>query len=665
MSYGQLQERNNDTTNVDSTQIVSDSNKTITDDDTVQLDTVNIFIPLYKHGSISLTDGFAFTQISRVEFQEINYSSLFDIIDNNNNFYPLFLGTFGYDHSFSVYGAGKQGLSATFNNRTINSIDYGSFYMEQIAPEFLENIEILTGSDAVIFADNSQGALINVQEIRYNVGKPYTRLWVSQAGSDFLALDGIVSQNIVKNWNVTLGLRRSGAKGYFDNSDFDAWNIRALVRWNPSDLTSFSFTEIFTNHFVNHNGGIDPDNSKDRNGVIDIFNPLNATTYYNGYNERNLRHDITLSTSQYFTTNKVSSVSGNIYFTNEINDNTMPYELLVKPEDSVYYFQKSNLFWGANARYEQNIDNFLKYIAGGDICYYNSGDSQYFESSSGANFSGFFYGELSPTEEISLTGGGRVTSQFGFFSISWGAKANFIASENFNYFADISMSRRHPTISEGLGLEQEKHFAIISGLSFTSNGFNLGINAFYRYITDPIVHLPFYSSDNLVLFTKAENADYSSRIGGNIKIAQNIEIGESILLDNFILQRVEFGMWGIFSSYDDSGVNIKSIPMIYAGFDSNVQFKSGKSTLKIGLKFKIIGSQNGEWYVPQTRSYFLYNDETGMQYNGIDLYISARLGNAFVKADFRNLLGNGHYYIPIYPEIGRNFRLSVAWAFLD
>jgi hypothetical protein len=52
-------------------------------------------------------------------------------------------------------------------------------------------------------------------------------------------------------------------------------------------------------------------------------------------------------------------------------------------------------------------------------------------------------------------------------------------------------------------------------------------------------------------------------------------------------------------------------------------------------------------------------------FNGIDLYASAKLGDAYVRLTYMNLLNQTFGYMPIYPQLEGNFRISVGWAFLE
>jgi hypothetical protein len=106
-------------------------------------------------------------------------------------------------------------------------------------------------------------------------------------------------------------------------------------------------------------------------------------------------------------------------------------------------------------------------------------------------------------------------------------------------------------------------------------------------------------------------------------------------------------------------------PLFYAGISPYYEIFRGKSFLRLGLNFKFMTSFNGKQFVPQTRRYVDVERESGIFNNGIDLFLSAKLGYAYVRIAFENILAQGYYYTPIYPELERILKISVSWSFMD
>jgi outer membrane cobalamin receptor len=216
-----------------------------------------IRIPLRNHGNLIHIKDTPNITIKKQDIQDINYTGLSDILQKKTPFYTQNQGSFGLFNSFSIFGAKPRSINFQFNGRNINDLDLGSLNPEQISTEFFESVEVYYGSDAIILGDNSAGALINFQEIRYNTEKPFTRLWFSEAGFEYLAADGVYSQNFARDWNFTLGFNTKAADGLYQDSWMNSWNFRGILRWNPSDRTSISLSENFTNHGIGTGGGVD------------------------------------------------------------------------------------------------------------------------------------------------------------------------------------------------------------------------------------------------------------------------------------------------------------------------------------------------------------------------------------------------------------------------
>ena len=165
----------------------------VSDDKVEVIDTIPSSIPLTGHGSLSISSDIEKIKLNKRDLAFINYVSMPEIIYDQLPVYPLSLGGHGLFNHFSVFGGMPSGINFKYNGRDLSYLETGLFNPVQIPVEFLENIAFLTGSDAVIFGNNSSGALINIQEIRYNTAVPYTRMWLSQSAEDLFSVDGIFS----------------------------------------------------------------------------------------------------------------------------------------------------------------------------------------------------------------------------------------------------------------------------------------------------------------------------------------------------------------------------------------------------------------------------------------------------------------------------------------
>ena len=224
-------------------------------------DTLYFNKPLKAHGSSFLIPYKHYNKINKTDFAFENYQTSSELIQNKLFSLPLSLGNIGKFNSLAINGAYSQQISSCYNNRPMFDVFDKKYNLEQFPAEFFENIEILTGTDAVSFSDNSSAAMLNFQEIIYNTNTPFTKLWFAQADYDFIGADGIFSQNIAKDLNFTFGFRSLFSSGRYDNNWLESWNTRGLLRYNISDLSSISIVYNFVNMGNGTNGGMKSDTS--------------------------------------------------------------------------------------------------------------------------------------------------------------------------------------------------------------------------------------------------------------------------------------------------------------------------------------------------------------------------------------------------------------------
>ena len=191
-------------------------------------------IPLYTMGRLSAHDSEANAHITKLQMRLLQYGQLAEALHKGTSWTPLSHGGFGQNDGLSVMGGMNVDLGVSINGRPLSEPWSGAYQLVQAQPAGLERVELLTGTDAVGLAPSMTLTALNMQSMIHNSATPYTSLWYHQAGGDIVAMDGTFSQNVAENFNVTLGVRRSGANGRYLNTDFDIWNIRAAIRWTMS-----------------------------------------------------------------------------------------------------------------------------------------------------------------------------------------------------------------------------------------------------------------------------------------------------------------------------------------------------------------------------------------------------------------------------------------------
>ena len=647
----QLDKKTADTTKADS--VISKEN--------IDKDTIPPNIPLRRHGSLSMIGINNTENITKEDLLWIHYASFYEIMEQKLSGYPLSLGGYGLFNHMSLLGSDPRDVSFNFNGRSLNDLEFGSYNPAVFSTEFFERAEIFTGSDAVIFADNSSGALINFQEIRYDTKRPYTRLWFAQAGYDYLAADGIYSQNFRKNWNFTFGFRRMGANNQYANSEFDSWNVRGILRWNISDLSNISLTEKFSNHGNQMNGGIDLDRS------VSVCDPILARPLFSNFNRRTFRHDLDLTFSSYLSSDSLKAFTGSVFFHYADKYVNRGEELSVNPQDTLLNFDYENYSAGATARYEHSLLNFFTFRTGGVLVFPQIAETKYFNNWSGINLAGYAHAVFDlPLFKVS--GGFRFGTAYGNIFNAFGAALQFDEIDHFYAKFDLSRSERYPVPIEGLNLNNEIHTLFVSELKLFDDDRELKGTFFARHTDSPIRHNPLENNDGKIISSWAYNDD-APRITAGAGISGKSQIFPDFrILPVYDSGRLKIGLdLNFFYSMTDDAQDSRFPNALLRG-ELYYQAEAGNSIMNLGLRAGFMSGKNGEYFVPATKSYIPFALESDPAFTGLDIFAELKLGNAFVRIMFENVISDlfeCYYYVPVYPETKNQFRLTVSWPFFN
>jgi len=612
-------------------------------------DRTRFYPPIMASGRVLLLDSSSFYNISKYDIQKTSYTTLFDILKSKNFAYPLSLGFYGQNNSFAFLGAYPHNLSVRFSNTPINEQDNGIFNLSQFPPEQVENAQLFIGSDAIILSNNASGAFINLQESIYNTKNPYSKIVYSQASDDFIGADAVFSQNFAKNWNLAVGLRTLTSPGRFTNSNLKTSNIRASIRYNIDSLTTISLSENFLNYSVGENGGVDYLNT------INLYDPIAAIVVLNSFNESAERNNLILDFNKIFSSRMYkSALSSKLFFSYSNNKISDKNYIFVKPSDSIQSINYIDYYVGNATVFENKLGN-LDINVGLDAYFSKIQQSKILDKESSFNYSIFELLKYNFTNKLRLSFGTRLSEQFSKSAFSYGGKLEFVCDSSSKLFIDLSNSKRIPSLIEG-NLRSENHLLGIIGYESKRNSFEITTQIFARQIKNPIIFS--YSIDSTsetapYFITKFENTPTQNIFGLNLNF--KIEPIKHIILEGFAQLN--------YSTINNQNANL--FPLIYAGADGYYNVNIGSSQAQVGIDFEFLSSFKGLSYFPGYVGYYLNPYKSKLQNNGINLFARLKLGNAFVRIEFRNLLGSNYYYVPFYPELGRHLRFIVNWAFMN
>jgi hypothetical protein len=596
---------------------------------------------LENHGSLFNLRKEALS-INKTKPQEINYISVLEVVNIETVSQPFYTNAFGKRD--------RLGMNGYFQNATtVNGIQQFGVGMSGYnfwtrSADANENIEILEGAEAIPFANNSGGLLINFQEINYNTSKPFVRLWATDVNDDLLSFDGTWAQNVSPNWNVNIGYRSNAGNARFDNSAARLRNLRVGIRRTIDSNSQVNFSYLHGNNFVESNSGINPATSLDVNGDF-LDSPVNSVTHFNSLNRRTKSHQIQINYSNYFDSTRTKSI--NILAYGDYNFNHQDFDELEDIE-GVDKFNDSR--FGANFTGELYLNKFyIKAI--GNIESRNYQPNRYFNDISLVNYSVGGYSALlnlpvKPYASIKL-------SNFNQRSLlDFGAGVEFVIL-NIPFKFDYSFSNVAPNlyISE---VNTEQHNLILFKTQFQLFNSNIELNAWNRNISNQMLFGLLLTDDQIVGFKYLEN--------------QNLNItGASLGLD-FIASR------NIIFNTDDIHIDFKFItnplvegrspfPTFFANLNSYIRIPRGKSEANIGFNWQVASEINGYGFNDFLDLYYVdpYQNIPPMFLN-LEFYARLRLNHAWLKISFMNPLGQDIYYMAHHRAFNQYFKMSFNWT---
>ncbi len=614
------------------------------------MDTIGLWQPLTQLGSITSTKIIDFQSIKKNDLLYQSYSTISDLFNNSRIGFPVNLGLAGADNSMIIDGGLPDGTNVRMNNLSLNNLITNNYNLSLISVENIEQIEILKGSQTAIFGKNSTSAVINIQEIIHNTQLPYTKLWYYQGIDDFLAADGIYSQNFAKNMNITLGFRSMNSPGTYVNQSIESWNLRAKLRWNFDSLANFSISENYSSYRIGENGGNkNADNGNITNSSI-IFNVIESEPIFRNSNSRLFQHNLTASYLKYFDSTFNQSICSNLSFIYDDYLFSDTDHLLFKTNDSSEKYDNISLTFVNSSSYELK-KKYLNFKFGYEVNYSIFDSSKFYPKTDILYLAAYSYTKINLGEFSSASGGVKYFSQDNFNGIALGGRLDLRLDTNFSIYADYSLNQKVPNLY-AIGLNDlEIHNLLLSGLDWKYNNIEITSNVYWRNIQNlTLSNLKFNESDNDFTHSFWVLPDVNF-IGLDIIFKYKYK---NINTEIFTKSQI---------NNSDTLGNIQ--PLINFGIKSFYTHSVGKSIARIGLEFELFSEFKPLGIVPFYKSYYIVQNKELFSNNGINAFIEAKLGSAYLNLKFKNLLGYGYYYTSYYPMPGRNFELAIKWAFLE
>ncbi|MBI5471041.1 MAG: TonB-dependent receptor [Ignavibacteriae bacterium] len=623
-------------------------------DSTAQADTTRMSTPSLV-GTLDRTlDSTKFLTMNDLNFLDYRYAG--DVLVTLPGVFLRDLQSEGQYSQVNMRGVDWRGIAILMNGRQMNDPMSGVYNLYQIAPEFADRIEVITGPRAFLYGLNSTGASINVVTKNYNSNRASSKLNYTESADNYQYSDGTFSQNISRKINVTLGFQHIGTDGRYAASADDAWNVRVKLRYNLSKDINFILSEYMSRSKTQFNGGID----LARTGLsARAFRPELAVVVNQDASEYINRHDVDFSfvgTLLGDTTN-VSTLT--FYYSNNLRE----YRDKEPGTNGVFVSSDHRSSW-MGALFTQDFHTeWQRLHIGANI------ELRQIEWSPNLNRRRNSLGSVWGKQEfllndiVTIAGFARYDNALREPALSIGADASINVLPWLQVFGGLSTSKRFPTYQEMFwtdstvsrpgAITSEKHRTLELGAQLQLGGMNLRASFFHRTIENPILLRPYGS----FLFPGVQYTN-----GGRL-ITNGVEVN----LKGRVWVLYIDGAGTFITQQNESG----SILTRYPRFSANggiyfwQKLINDHLDLKIGFRGRYVSGSQGELFNPEIIAY-VANEGTPLGFgSSVDGFLIAGIGNAFVHLVWQNLTNAAYYSTPYYPVYDRQVKLGISWQFLD
>ena len=217
--------------------------------------------------------------ISKEDIAESHATNLIEVLQNQPEITVVNNGGFGQNSLIHINGSSAQHIQLLLNGVTLNDSSNAQpfFDIGQIPLNFIESIEIITGSNSVKYGSGAIAGIININTIHSNK----TMATINQSIGSFATLNTNAGINLhIKDFNIAMFGTLYNSKGYSvakepdDNNPLedDASNIKDFNMNATYNINSKNSLELF---YKANNSHADYDTFDD--AYIPLDNPYNYT----------------------------------------------------------------------------------------------------------------------------------------------------------------------------------------------------------------------------------------------------------------------------------------------------------------------------------------------------------------------------------------------------
>lgn len=577
--------------------------------------------------------------LTKQRLRTVQYESLADALRQLTSFVPLRNGGFGQYDALSVLGGSSQHLSMGSDGRPMLDLWSGQFHLLQQPMATLERIEFLYGSDAIGLAPTASLTMLNAQSSVFNTATPFMSMWYHQGAGDLIAASVTFSQNIAPGWNIAASVRRSGARGRYQRTDFGLWNLDLQARWTidqrQSLLVRLGLATVSTQVW----GGVD------RTAGEASIEQLSRVRYDDtlSLEDETRRHDATITYGRVLASDSTSQLTLQGYASAQMLHRLQGPALRRTVDDTSGLVHGSGTHAGFLARLDQRI-GLLRLRLGSHLEFRSFDSTARSVRLDDLLPSAFLHAEYRMSL-LTLRVAARVTSASDGMRLSAGGGA-LVDLRDYIMRFDLSMAEQDPTaVQRRAAVTSERHTLAVAELAARSGALNM--RAYYRGIAEPINTLP----------------------GGTIAEVDFITGGDRRIVGASASGLLSWGAFELRPRLRAEQITSTEVAETWSfamlDLDLAYVFRTPSNSVRIGVNGAWLPASTIPSFEPLVWSFRQGAGQAPSQLDGLSAYITAKIGNASLRASYENILGNRWYTVLNAPELSRVFRLSVDWSFTD
>jgi outer membrane cobalamin receptor len=569
-------------------------------------------------------------------------------------------GVFTYDLSspgqlngITMNGFDERSIAFFSDGAPLNDPMTGAFNLYQYPAEYADHVEIISGASAFYYGLNSNAGAINFVTRSLRAIHPYTRVRYIQAPYDHTYFDGSFSQDIVRGFNLSVGVFHNTNKGRYPNADYADWGARVKVRYDVSNRLTFFASGMYATTNLNLNGGVDA--AKTAPG--DPYDPVSQTLVMvntDSY-EKVHRYDTQVGAAAAFLGDTTAITTATFYHSTNFRE--YRDEENRTPPNGRYVKEDTRTQW-YGVRLNQHLELGPATVDAG------------FQ----AERRGVIASDLFPQHLRNLT---SVFAKLGVHPISglgvnvlWradnyldqtatsaGVNAAMNLSDEVVLFGGISGSYRFPTFQE-LHLP-DTLFTLRGGSAVTESRTSIeaGVRVAAHNVSVNLKYFDYEGADNFFVPVSANEPD-------------NIWIGTSKYQGAQASIAIRFGSFytELSAQYlHPDRVAAEIFPPDWSG-TGGVYFwdkiVGGHLDLKTGIRARMYSRSQEVDFNPQAQVY--YSGSQNVAGAGVfDFVLIGHLGTAYIHVTMENLLDARYITTYFYPMNERILRFGLSWEFLD